>query len=95
MMVPDTPKAATRLSLPPSSSCSYLGSPFCLHSPGQSLKDGLHQAAFVTAGRHTIPGIIGIVLLVATRVIETYKQVLGNYQSGADVIIDDNDRLCF
>ena len=42
-----------------------------------------------------IPGIIGIVLLVATRVIESYKQVLGNYQSGADVIIDDNDRLRF
>jgi len=28
-------------------------------------------------------------------VIESYKQVLGNCQSGADVIIDDNDRLCF
>jgi hypothetical protein len=53
------------------------------------------DADTIFVGHKADEGIIGIVLLVATRDIESYEQVLGNYQSGADVIIDDNDRLCF
>lgn len=49
----------------------------------------------VFAGHGNNEGIIGIVLLVASKNIESYEQVLGDYQSVADQIIDDNDRLCF
>jgi hypothetical protein len=39
--------------------------------------------------------IIGIVVLEATRDIESYEQILGDYMNGKDKIIDPKDCLSF